>query len=326
MENMSIRKKVLVTGATGFVGSRLVRRLLKEQYNVHIVTRKDSDFWRIRDITKRIVIHTADLTDEVGLQKTIKNIAPTIVFHLATAGMYGGASPPNEKVIKTNFIGFVNLITALGRDFNGTILNVGSSSEYGVKKKPMKETDRCDPMNIYGISKLAATHYAKFTAETRSLSVATFRLFSPFGPYDDYRRLISSVVLKIIRRETPSLINPRATRDFIFIDDVVDLFLEAANASKKFNGEVFNVGSGKARTMEEVVAKIARSMRCYRKIKWNMDNLYPWESDLWCADMSYTFKNFRWRPKINFDSGLKETIGWFKKNKELYEVFDIKKK
>jgi nucleoside-diphosphate-sugar epimerase len=107
-----MKSKVLLTGATGFVGANLVRKLIKEDYEVHILTRKNSNKKRLKEIENRVNEHIVDLTEKEKLQGALDKIKPEIIFHLATRGIYGGVQDSDEELIKTNIVGTKNLIDA----------------------------------------------------------------------------------------------------------------------------------------------------------------------------------------------------------------------
>ena len=120
---------VLLTGATGFTGANLAIRLVNEGYDVHAITRKTSDKWRLSTVLNQIVDHVVDLRENDKLKETINKINPDIVFHLATAGVYGGKHLPDRDVIDVNFIGTFNLINACKEVDYRSFINTGSSAE-----------------------------------------------------------------------------------------------------------------------------------------------------------------------------------------------------
>ncbi|MBN2198084.1 NAD(P)-dependent oxidoreductase [Candidatus Wolfebacteria bacterium] len=315
--------RILITGATGFIGSNLVRRLIGQNENneVHILTRDSSNIWRIADIIKKIHNHSIDLLEAKKLKRVLTEIRPDYVFHLANAGVYAGVSVSDKELVKVNFIGLINLISSLERVNYKGFINVGSSSEYGLKNKPIKENDLCDPINIYGISKLAASCYASFIARSKDKPIITLRLFSPFGPYDDHRRLISKLILNLEENKELILINPDSVRDYIFVNDIIDLFLEAKDKANILKGEIFNVAIGQECKISEIANLIISIINPEIKVKWEISASSFWEPKKWQADMTKTFSSFDWRPHNSLKQGIDQTIKWFLKNKSLYKNF-----
>jgi len=167
-------KKVLITGATGFVGANLVRMVLKQGSEVYIITRKESDKWRIDDVLGEIAEYNTDfnidLLDCDKLKRIIRRIRPDIIYHTAT---YGGRPGQKDaiKIVQTNLIGTINLIKACQKFGFDLFVNTGSSSEYGIKERAMQEGDLLEPVNDYGISKSAATQYCRAVARNKGLPI-----------------------------------------------------------------------------------------------------------------------------------------------------------
>ena len=315
-------EKIFITGATGFVGSHLVRRFIGGGAEVHILSRPNSDTWRINDIIQKIHRHDANIIETGKIKGILSEIQPTYIIHCANAGVYGGISVADEELIQVNLLGLVSLLSASDSVSYKGFINVGSSSEYGLKNRPMKETDICEPMNAYGVSKLAATLYASFVAHSRQRPIVTLRLFSTFGPYDDHRRLISRVILDILNHKEVKLANPNAVRDYIFIEDVVTLFLEVKEKVHSLAGEVFNVGFGKEYKISEVVEEIFKQMGQDGSVEWGVKSVSPWEPKKWEANMEKTLSSFTWRPVYSLERGIKKTIEWFTDHRGLYRRFE----
>ena len=153
-------KKILITGATGFIGANAARYFLKKGARVFIFTRAVSDKWRVRDILRDVSEYRVDLMDSVKLKRAVKAIKPNVIIHTA---VYGGYPLQNNtaKIIGANFTGTVNLINASINTGFELFINTGSSSEYGIKSKPMRETDLLKPINEYGVTKAAAALYCR---------------------------------------------------------------------------------------------------------------------------------------------------------------------
>lgn len=314
----SLKKKtVLVTGATGFVGSNLLRKLHRSCTDCHIITRESSDLWRISDIIGDVKRYTPDLSDAENVKKAVREIRPDIIYHLAT---YGGNSREDNfrQIIESNFFGTVNLLNSCRETGFDLFVNTGSSSEYGIKNAPMKETDLTEPRNNYGISKLASTLYCQSVALNENLPVVTVRLFSPYGDYEDRLRLVPSVILSCLEGKDPAISSPDFVRDFIYIDDVVDLY-ERLPGVKTDPGAIFNAGSGKQHTVGEVVDTIIRITGKPVKPVVGLPRKWANEPEVWQADMTTTSTSLNWAPKYDLEAGLKKSVGWFEDHRHLYQ-------
>jgi len=306
---------VLVTGASGFIGSCLARDLLERGDEVHLLLREGSKLWRLQDRIKDFHVHHVDLSDRSGVSSAIEEIRPANVFHLAAYGAYPHQSDP-DKSIETNFRGTVNITDACaGKDLS--FINVSSSSEYGRKGHPMREDDKLEPDGIYGITKAAGTLYCSHMAREKGMRITTFRVFAAYGYYEDKARLIPSLVLPFLKGESPRLSSPDSVRDFIFIEDLTDAFRKASMTDLP-KGSIFNLGTGVQHNIGEVAA-IARELTGSEKdVLWGSIEKKRIEPGTWVADMSNTKQAMGWTPKYDLKSGLKKTISWFKKNLDLY--------
>ncbi|CAD6491941.1 MAG: GDP-L-fucose synthase [Candidatus Argoarchaeum ethanivorans] len=311
--------RILVTGATGFVGSNLVRRLSSNGHDIHILTRRSSNKWRLMDCFLDLHNHTIDLLNQKELKGLMTEIEPDVIFHLATSSMYGGVQRPDREVIETNLLGAVNLINACNDIDYKCFVNTGSSSEYGPKKEPMKETDICEPINFYGISKCAATLYGQSIAQTKDKPIIGLRLFSPFGPFDDKSRLITYAITNALQNKPLLLGDPAAVRDYIYIEDVLDVYLQSMEIASGLKGEVFNVGSGSQITVTYIVNRIIEITDSQSEIKWNSFSGRAYDTEKWEADIEKVNRSFNWRPKCHIDDGIRQTISWFENNLHLYK-------
>jgi nucleoside-diphosphate-sugar epimerase len=311
--------RVLITGATGFIGANLAHFFVNEKADVHILLRESSNTWRINSILSRLNKHYCDLTDREKTKRVISEIRPNIVLHLA---MYGGYSFQNDslKMINTNYIGTINLLDACIEEGLDCFINTGSSSEYGIKEKPMKELDLLEPIDIYGASKSAATLYCQVLAKKYNLLIFTIRLFSPYGYYEEATRLIPYLIVSMLKNQKIKISSPYAVRDFIFIEDVIDAFIKIIDKKDQIPaGTILNVGSGfDAKVIE--VFKMLKEIVGY-KMDFTVEG-FPRESDVlrvWSADTEKIQKILGWRSKYNLENGLIKTVKWFKKNIYLYE-------
>ncbi|MCB2343236.1 NAD-dependent epimerase/dehydratase family protein [Clostridium estertheticum] len=311
-----MEKSVLITGASGFVGSCLARRLLNESYKIHILARDSTNLWRISDIVNEVEIHNVDLIDSEKISKLASDINIDQVYHLAT---YGGYHYQNkvEDIINTNVIGTFNLFREFSKKGIEMFVNTSSSSEYGEKFEPMSEEMRVTPNNIYGASKAAGTILCSTYAKTNKVPLVTLRLFSPYGYYDAKTRLIPTVITSCLRGKEIKLSQKDSKRDFVFIDDVVEAYL-AASRLVNSNGEIFNIGSGIQYTTEEIVSNILKLISNDSNVSWKNDLSRQYEPLMWVSNNKNAYEKLKWEPKVEINEGLNKTINWFKDNLQFY--------
>ena len=312
-------KKVLITGATGFVGANITRRMIDEGFEVHILTRESSNMWRLEGILDKINDHKVDLTEALKLKNIIENICPEYIIHLA---IYGGR--PNQKdeniILESNLIETMNLINACNNIDYKCFINTGNSSEYGKKKEKMKETDECKPINMYGVTKASSTMYCNYKALIDNKNIGTLRLFSPFGDFEDRGRLIPDLILGSLIDKKVKLANPNAVRDYIYIEDVCDIYLKILEEPQNFKGEIFNIGYGKQHSVKYMAETVKNIISTGVALEYNTINGREADTDIWVSSIEKIEERYNWKPKYNMEEGLKKSLKWFKDNMNLYNI------
>ena len=304
-------KNILVTGGAGFIGSHLVRRLLSDSYSVSVLLKNTTDTGRIKDLLSELKIVIDDMSDMDRLKKMLGEMKPYGIFHCAASNIKSGVSAPEDDLIEVNIGGTVHLIRALEDVDYKFFINSGSYLEYGTKQKPFKESDLCEPVEIYAITKLAATLYCQSVARSNGKPIMTFRIFSPYGPEMEKGRLVYEVVRRARENSEILLTKPETSRDFIFIDDIVDLYVEAMDKAFSLKGEIFNLGSGKAITLGYLVERTKRIIVSDSPVTWGGAKDVAYDSGCQEADMDKTYSAFNWRPKHDIDAGIKSIADWF---------------
>ena len=308
--------RVFITGATGFVGSRLAARLVNdnkeknEKIEVHVTARPLSNLWRLKNIQEGLIFHEMDFNNPQKIDGIIHNSKPDIVFHLAC---YGGFSDETDplKIIQTNFIGTQLLLDACVKNQIKKFIYIGSSSEYGYQSQPMREDFREEPYNLYGITKLAGSHLVRCYAKETLLPTTIFRIFSAYGIFEDPKRLIPSVINACLKEQPLTLGSGNQRRDFIYVEDIIDALMLSISQSPG-EGEILNLGNGHQYCVREVVNTILSLGEYSIKPEWNALSDRKNEPASWVADITKTAKMLNWQPKTSLREGLAETIQWAK--------------
>ncbi|KKQ33181.1 MAG: NAD-dependent epimerase/dehydratase [candidate division TM6 bacterium GW2011_GWF2_37_49] len=307
----------LITGGTGFIGSNLVRRLvLYEAGNVFLIAENNADLWRLNDIISELTVFYVDLADFKNINSIVKSVNPDVVFHLAS---YGGLPLQSEqrKIFDINFYGTVNLLNACKDVGFDCFINTGSSSEYGMKDSAMHESDVVLPISDYGVSKAAATQFCVKEAIFNKLPVYTLRPFSVYGDYEMQNRLISTVLTSALTHNQINLSSESCVRDFIYVQDIVDLYLKIA-AVKPARDFVFNGGTGIQSTIKDVVEVVESLIGSSLNVSWNTSLPRPWEPKNWKANIDLALNVLNWQPKYSLQRGLSQSLNWFKNNLNFY--------
>jgi len=298
-----IKYKYLITGSTGFIGSVLLRKLINEGNEVHIILRKESHNWRIKDLLDKTIIHQSDLSKLDEIKTIIKKSSPDIIYHLATNGAYSYQNDANQ-IIQTNFLGTWNLLQACNEIDYKLFVNTGSSSEYGFKQYAMRETDIPEPNSYYSVTKASSTMLCSFIATQLNKPIVTIRPFSVYGPYEEPTRFVPTLMKSLMFNTEMKLVSPNTARDFIYVDDMVNAYLKI-NELKKHAGEVFNIGSGLQSTLGDFVNLSIKISGKTGNFQWGAMNQRSWDSNTWVSDISKARAYLHWAPKVNLEEGIK---------------------
>ena len=296
------RLKIAITGASGFVGANLVRYFAVSN-EIYALTR-NANPWRL---SKEFNLANFDVKDKQVVREVIATLKPDVLIHCAAYGGYHFETEP-RKIIETNIIGSLNIVDASKEV--PIVINVGSSSEYGVKNKPMEEEDTIAPTTPYAMTKALQTKL--FASAQNSI---TLRLFSVYGYYEEKHRLIPYIVYSAIKKQKPILSSKSNVRDFVFIEDVVNAIALAIQKFEKIKkGSVYNVGSGVQKSVLDVVNEMGI------EAVWDTSVRQEEPDRKWQADITKIKNELGWEPKNSLGEGLRKTREWMERYIELYEV------
>lgn len=313
--------RILVTGATGFIGSHLVHQLLREEHDVGIIKRPTSKTWRINDILDQLTVFETDLQDLCKIQDAVEIFKPDVVFHLATHYVTEHTPADIKPLYETNVLGTVNLLDSMIDSTVKLFVNTSSCFVYGSgscsnKDQHMSEGDFLNPSNLYALTKVQGEEACSYYAERYGVKCVTLRLFPPYGEWDNERKLIPFVIRKMIDGEELQLTSCKQKWDFTYIDDVIGAYMKVLfilEFSEKH--EIFNIGTGYAPSIKRVVLMIKDILGSNIKPKFGA--IPHRNNEVWhtCADASAAQKNLDWTPKTKLKEGLRKTVRWYQEGK-----------
>jgi nucleoside-diphosphate-sugar epimerase len=305
---MDGRKRILITGGSGFIGANLARAELDAGNKVHLLLRAEARTWRLAGLEGEYVRHDADLRDAEAVRRAVIEARPDVVYHLATHGAYPSQTD-RGAVLATNLVGTANLLDALGgRDYQALVYT-GSSSEYGHKARPMAETDVLEPRTDYGVTKAAATLLCQ-AAAYKGAPTCTVRVFSAFGPWEEPTRLVPYVLNCCMRGEPARVTAGAQPRDFIYVDDVVDLIRLAARRPE-CRGRVLHAGTGMQGTVRGMVEAI-HEVCGGPPPRFGAEPVRPDEPERWVACTEATRRLTGWAPRHDVRGGLRRMKDWWR--------------
>ncbi len=319
-----IGKKVLITGSDGFLGSHLVERFLKEncEINAFVYYNSFNSWGWLENLPeedlKKINIITGDIRDTCALRAAIKDV--DVVCHLAALiGIpYSYVAP--ESYIDTNIKGTLNVIQA-AKDYNIKKIIITSTSEtYGsAKYVPIDENHPYQPQSPYSASKIAADHIAMSFFYSFNLPISIIRPFNIFGPRQSARAIIPTIITQILQNKKEiELGNLTPTRDFTYVLDTCEAYVKMCQ-KENLEGQIINIGSSMEISIQNLVNTIKELMNSDINIISKSNRKRPEKSEVnrLFADITKARNLLNWEPRYSLTDGLKLTIEWFSKKKNL---------
>lgn len=306
-------KRVLVTGGSGFIGSHLVHRLLAAGAEVAITVRYGNVMKneRLRDCWEDLRVIEADLRNRGALDAGLREFPPEVVFHLAAYNHVGQSFVQVEECFDVNAKGTANLLDTCGNVEK--FIYASTSEVYGLQTEvPFVETMCPQPISPYAITKYAGELYCQMKQRIGGeTSVMILRPFNTFGPYQSAKAVIPELIVNCLRGVPIKTTAGEQTREFNFVENVVDGMVLAGSHSGKFDGPV-NIAAGEEEPIRDLVRKIAELTGTRSEIEIGALPYRPTEIWRMYADSSRARELLGWKPTVGLDEGLKRTIEWFR--------------
>ena len=323
-----MKKKILVTGGGGFIGSHLVEELVRKGYKVRALVEYNSDnTWGWIDsfepnLKRNLEVISGDIRDQNFVIKLIKNI--DIVFHLAAliSIPYSYVSP--RSYISTNVIGTLNFLEAIKNSNVQLFVHTSTSEVYGSSQySPIDEKHPLNAQSPYAASKVAADQLALSYNKSFNLPITIIRPFNTFGPRQSLRAIIPTIITQINSdKKIIKLGNLKSKRDFSYVSDTIDGFISCIG-NKKCIGKTINLGSGFAFSIQETLKIISNKIGKKTLFQIDKKRLRPKESEVndLLSSNKLAKSLINWEPKLKkkfgFEKGLQKTIEWFSNSENI---------
>ena len=304
-------KKVLITGASGFIGKHLVRDLLNNKFRIICLDLAfDTDF--ITQFMGKLEMITGNIMDAGLVRNVIINSSPDYVFHLA--GSKSRTNPLQEFKVshEINYLGTLNLFNALLESRNLKLVTIlGTIEEYGNTKTPFSEISHELPNSAYGLSKLSATKLALIFNRQFNLPVCIMRPSIVFGPDQGKEMFIPALINTLLRLQPFRMTEGNQLRDFLFIDDLIDALIKGITSNELVGG-VINIASGTSIKIKDIAMLIAEIINSKKHLK--LGELPYRNSEImdYTVDIGKASTLLQWNPKTNLSEGLRKTISFYK--------------
>lgn len=319
-------KKVLVTGAGGFIGSHLVEKLVGLGAKVSCFLKYNSlNNWEWiedfpEDVKNKVKIIFGDLKDGDSVRNASKD--QEVIFHLGAliSIPYSYVNP--RDVVQTNVLGTFNVLIAAKENNVKKVIHTSTSETYGTAiYVPIDEKHPLQGQSPYSASKIGADKIAESFQLSFGLPIVTIRPFNTYGPRQSTRAVIPTIITQALVGDEIKLGSLDPVRDLTFVKDTAEGFIKAAEAEGVI-GETINLGAGKGITIRDLTKKIIEIIGKDIKIIQDKERIRPEESEVkrLIADVGKAKELLGWTPKTSFEEGLKETVEWISKNLNRYKV------
>jgi len=318
-------KRVLVTGAGGFIGSHLVERLVRSGASVRAFVRYNSrNDWGLlelldKDTRAALDVVCGDIRDQALVRQSAQGC--NIIFHLAAliAIPYSYIAP--ESFVDTNARGTLYVLQASLEAGVERVVHTSTSEVYGTARyAPIDEQHPLRPQSPYAATKVAADKLAESFYCSYELPVSIVRPFNTYGPRQSARAVIPTIAVQALAGSVVRLGTLDTTRDMTYVEDTVEGFLKVAESPKTV-GEVVNLGTATGVTIEELVSKVGRMLAKDLRVELDTLRARPEKSEVGTLIADYQKANrlAGWAPRVGLDEGLQGTVLWLQRNLDRYK-------
>jgi nucleoside-diphosphate-sugar epimerase len=299
-----MKKKILILGGTGFIGYHLAKKALKKKFSVTSISKH-------HPIKKRYLKNVNYIIFDITNKKLLrKNLKLNFDYVVNLAGYVDHSE--KKKVYESHYLGCKAVANYFLKKEIKSFIQVGSSMEYGYLKSPQYEDLKCNPRSAYGKAKFLSTKYLLNLFEKKNFPVTILRLYQVYGTHQDLNRFIPIVINSCKNNKIFPCSHGNQHRDFLYVEDLIDAFFLILNNDKS-RGQVINIGYGVPIRIKNIIKRIVNFYGA-GKPQFNKIKLRKEEQMIVYPSLYKAKKILKWKPKINFITGLKKTISYYNCN------------
>lgn len=299
--------RILVTGASGFVGAAVVRKLVTQGRQVAVLLRASSNAWRLAKMLSQVHVIRGELGRLDAVEDAVQAFAPQAVAHMAWEGVKG--ADRNNSIQLANVQATFSLYQLAQRVGATYMVGLGSQAEYGPCSGRIHESTPTRPTTVYGATKLCTSLTLDRLAAAEDFAFGWLRLFSTYGPADDPSWLIPYVTLRLLQGNRPALTAAEQVWDYLHVDDVAASVIAAIDNQAR---GLYNLGSGSAVPLREIITLVRDQIDPalplgFGEVPYRPDQVMHLEADITALTAATG-----WRPAIDLATGIRETVDWFR--------------
>lgn len=323
-------KKIVVTGGLGFIGSNLVKKLVKKNYFVIIIDKNtySGNIENIKNLnSKNIKLNIFDINNQKKFEDVLNVYKPNAIFNLAAETHVDRSIDDPSSFIKSNISGVYSILEAFknfrkkNKSEKNKLIHISTDEVYGdiKKNKFSKETDAYKPSSPYAASKAASDHLVNSYSRTYNLPLIISNCSNNYGPNQFPEKLIPKLILSCLRNDNLEIYgNGKNEREWIHVEDHCDALIKILYKGKLKNN--YNIGSGEIFNNVQIAKLILKYFKNYKKIKTKSQIIFvrdrPGHDFRYALNSNKIKKDLGWKKKYNFETGLKKTIDWYLSNKK----------
>lgn len=313
--------KVLVTGVSGFLGGYLAERLLQDGYEVAGYARQSNrlNHPTFQRLLGKAQMYYGSLTDQHAVRWMVKDFQPDVIFALGAITPVSYSFDHPQEVGECNYIGTINLAEAALRECPRLkrFIQASSMETFGSnpKREAFTEEDKQIPAAPYAVAKVAAEKYVcDYLHFAHDFPGIGLRQTNAYGRAENDFFIVERIITQFLKGDVCNLGDPRPVRNFIFVDDLIDLYVALIHADNAVNGEVFVTGPDNGLTIAELAHRIKDKMHWNGTINWNTRPVRPGEIMYLNSNPAKAKALLNWEPKVSLDEGLDKTIKIWRTN------------